>query len=102
MDPRSFMNYKRDRRNMLDQSQIQSEDQMEVEEEEMLKLRLIMKYRLYGRDGITDKEFDKLKHYVERRENGKEEYVVRRKPDYDDQLWIMNKRDQEKKLREQA
>lgn len=42
-----------------------------------------MKYRLYGRDGISDKEFQKLKEYIDPASGDKKEYVVKRKHDYD-------------------
>ena len=60
-----------------------------VEDQE--KLRVIMKYRLFGRDGVTNKEFKKLKDYLHKEEgpNEEREYVVRRKQDYDYNLSVM-------------
>ena len=52
-----------------------------------------MKYRLYGREGVTNKEFQKLKDYpLKEKDEGPEEekeYIVRRKHNYDYNLSIM-------------
>ena len=42
---------------MLDQTVSQTEEFIKEENEQFNKIRLIMRYRLYGRDGVTDKEF---------------------------------------------
>ena len=52
-----------------------------------------MKYRLYGRDGINDKEFNKLKDFVDPASGDKQELVVKRRPDYDYKLSLMEQRD---------
>lgn len=51
--------------------------------EELNKLRIIMKYRLYGRDGVDEKEFQKLKDYIDPASGEKKEFVIRRRHDYD-------------------
>lgn len=54
-----------------------------------MKLRTIMKYRLFGRDGVNDKEFQKLKDYIDPNSVGKPQFVIRRKEDYEYQLSII-------------
>lgn len=62
--------------------------------EEQERVRIIMKYRLFGWDGVTDKEFKKLIDYVQKQGPEEErEYIVRRKHDYDYQLSIMEAQD---------
>lgn len=65
-----------------------------------------MKYRLFGRDGVTDKEFGKLKDYVDpscQQQPGpdgvedQKQYVVKRRADYDYQLSIKKAREAVKK-----
>lgn len=52
-----------------------------------------MKYRLYGRDGLNDKEFSQLIEYIDPASGDKKEYVVKRRHDYDYQLSILQARD---------
>ena len=54
------MKYKCDRRNALDQSEYQSEEHKKDQNEKFSQVRTIMKYRLFGREGITEREFEKL------------------------------------------
>ena len=48
-----------------------------------------MKYRLFGRDGVSEKEFQKLKEYYEPSSKEKPAFVVKRREDYDYQLSVM-------------
>eukprot|EP00356_Strombidium_inclinatum_P013073 CAMPEP_0170502588 /NCGR_PEP_ID=MMETSP0208-20121228/41959_1 /TAXON_ID=197538 /ORGANISM="Strombidium inclinatum, Strain S3" /LENGTH=155 /DNA_ID=CAMNT_0010781741 /DNA_START=15 /DNA_END=482 /DNA_ORIENTATION=- len=59
-DPKSFLGYKRDQRATLDQSQALSEDHIKAEYAAYQKSRMILRYRLYGFEGITRREFHKL------------------------------------------
>ena len=62
-DEKSYLNYKRDRRQTLDMSEMRSEEHIKKELEKEQKQRIIMKYRLFGRDGVTKHELHKLKHH---------------------------------------
>lgn len=55
-----FLEYKKDRRATLETSVIQSEEHVQAENDEFQKQRMILRYRLYGRDGVTKREFNKL------------------------------------------
>ena len=48
---------------MMEFSQIRSEDYVEEEKARNFKERTIMKYRLYGRDSLTNHEWDKIIHW---------------------------------------
>lgn len=74
---------------MLEQTQVHNEESHLAEQEEFMKLRTIMKYRLFGRDGVNDKEFQKLKDYIDPNSVGKPQFVIRRKEDYEYQLSII-------------
>lgn len=54
------MGYKKDLRQTLDFSAIRSESYLKEEQVKFQRQRIIMKYRLYGRDGVTEREHDKL------------------------------------------
>lgn len=64
-DSKNYIKYKINRRNMLEQSYQMTDEQISEQKEDQNKLRLIMKYRLYGRDGVTNKEFDRLKDLID-------------------------------------
>ena len=68
---------------MLEQTQINNEENNLAEQEEFQKLRTIMKYRLFGREGVNEKEFQKLKDYFDPASGEKPEYVIRRKEGYE-------------------
>lgn len=59
--PDSFYNYKRDIRKTLGISKYTSEEYAKEEEAEDQKERIIMRFRLYGKDGVTAHEYNKLK-----------------------------------------
>lgn len=44
----------------MDQSELRSDAHIKAEQERDAKAKIIMKYRLYGIDGITNHEFQKL------------------------------------------
>ena len=44
----------------MDTSVMQSDEHQQAEQEDFQKQRMILRYRLYGRDGITKREFYKL------------------------------------------
>lgn len=52
--PNSYIKYKQDSRITLDFSQIRSEKYVTEEEEKAHRLKTIFKYRLYGKDGISE------------------------------------------------
>ena len=54
------MKYQQDKRETLDFSQIRSEAWLASELARDQKVRITMKYRIYGREGVTDHEFNKL------------------------------------------
>jgi hypothetical protein len=54
------MGYKKDLRQTLDFSAIRSESYLKEEQAKFQRQRIIMKYRLYGRDGVTEREYNKL------------------------------------------
>ena len=55
--PNSFFGYKQDQRGVLDFSEIRSEKyQLELDQKHQ-KQRMILKYRLFGRPGVTEREF---------------------------------------------
>ena len=58
--PNSYIKYKTDQRLTLDNSEIRSEDYLSKLNAESQKERTIMKYRLYGRDGVTGHEWKKI------------------------------------------
>lgn len=56
----SFLGYKRDLRKTLETSKLLSDEVKKEIEDKQNKIRTIMKYRLYGKDGINKHEFRKL------------------------------------------
>lgn len=59
-DVNSFLKYKKDMRYTMDKSELRSDAHIKRELEKEFMLRTIMKYRLYGRDGVNDYELNKL------------------------------------------
>ena len=58
--PNSYMGYKKDLRQTLDFSAIRSESYLKEEQAKFQKQRTIMRYRLYGKEGVSDREYNKL------------------------------------------
>jgi hypothetical protein len=74
------MGYKRDLRSTLDFSQIRSEDYLKKEAEKYTKQNIIMRYRIYGHSGVTDRERKKLEEWEVCKPTGKMQKVrVKRK-----------------------
>lgn len=61
-DVNSYLNYKKDRRQTMDQSELRSDAYIKQELDRDYMLRTILKYRLFGRDGVTAHELQKLKN----------------------------------------
>lgn len=70
-DLKSFLKYKRDARGVLEQSVMRSDEFMAAERKMTQERRCVMRYRLFGRDGVTKKEFEQLitLGIVKKREN---------------------------------
>lgn len=60
MAPNAFLGYKTDQRAMLDFSAIRSEGYIAQEQAAFQRERTIVKYRLFGRDGISEHEWKRL------------------------------------------
>ena len=71
-DPKSFLHFKKNSRATLDQSILHSDEHLKAEQEEFALHRAIMRYRLFGKDGLnTEKEFQTLvnKGIIKKRED---------------------------------
>lgn len=68
------MRYKSDARGVLEQSVMRSEAVQEKINDDAKQLRMIMRYRLFGRDGVTKMEFKDLIDLK----------IVKKRPDYND------------------
>ena len=55
MDLKSFLKYKSDQRTVLGHSIMKSDEYIKEERARNNKMRTILLYRLFGRDGVTDK-----------------------------------------------
>ena len=58
--PNSYLKYKKDQRETLDFSLIRSEEYMAHQQNLNFRERTIMKYRLYGKDALTEHEWKKI------------------------------------------
>lgn len=58
--PNSYLKYKKDQRETLDFSLIRSEEYVAQQQNLNFQQRTIMKYRLYGKDALTDHEWKKI------------------------------------------
>ena len=56
----AFIGYKRNRLLVLEQSGLNNEEYLDKQRAKFLRLRAVLKYRLFGMDGITQKEFYSL------------------------------------------
>lgn len=70
-DPSTFLNYKKDKRQVLETSKIHSEKYVAQQKERRDKMRMILRYKLFGIDGVSRFEFYKLIRLG----------VIKRKPD---------------------
>lgn len=57
------MGYKKNLRETLDFCEVRSDDYIKKEMIQFQKQRTIIKYRLYGKEGISEREFQKLKEW---------------------------------------
>lgn len=55
-----YLKYKKDIRQALLQAKLNSEEYQKSLQNSFQKQRMIMRYRLYGRDGVSEHEFNKL------------------------------------------
>ena len=55
--PNSYLNYKRDQVGTLDISKIRSDEYVAQENASFFKDRTTMKYRLYGKEALTEHEW---------------------------------------------
>ena len=58
--PNSFFGYKKDLRGILDFSEIRSEKYQHELQQKYQQQRMILKYRLFGKPGISEREFELL------------------------------------------
>ena len=56
----SYLGYKKDHRKTMDTSKMMSEEYVQKGQEADSKTKIILKYRMYGRDGINQHELEKL------------------------------------------
>jgi len=59
-EPRGFFKYKKNMRAALETSIMQSEEFSKALKEKKLNVRLELKYRLFGWEAVSDKEFKNL------------------------------------------
>ena len=52
----SYLGYKKDHRQTMDTSKMMSEEYIQKNTDRDMKTRTILKYRMYGRDGINEHE----------------------------------------------